>query len=118
MRNLLLLMTLLMMLTSQVIAPRLALAIPMPQQTTDMVQMHKTDTATDCCKEEMGCKCGSSCTCAHLGDCSNYYNNLIPITSLIEPFKIQSTITKNISYSTWNINSTTIGVETPPPDIQ
>lgn len=119
MRNLLLIMTLIMMLTGQAIAPRLAFAMPMSQQTTETAQMHKAHSSMKCCQGDMGCKCDMNKShCGQSGQCSSHCNDLVSVIAPINLLPIEPSVTQEIFGSTWSNRSITVGVQTPPPNIQ
>ena len=119
MRNLLLIMTLIMTLAGQAIAPRLVFAMPMPQQTTDAAQMHKAHSSMKCCQGDMGCKCDMNKShCGQLLQCSSHCNNLVSVFAQILPLQIELSVTQKISVPSWSNRSITVGVQPPPPNIQ
>ncbi|QUN05964.1 hypothetical protein KDN34_00250 [Shewanella yunxiaonensis] len=117
MRNLLLTITVLMMLFSQALSPRQAVAMPVAQHTFAQMLV-EPQTMKHCCQGQMhGRQCSAvTANCSPAGTCVTHCANLISAPLPIGLATLDDTATQAISHNSWSVQTVINGLKTPPPD--
>ncbi|MCL2908302.1 hypothetical protein [Shewanella fodinae] len=120
MRNLLLTFTVLVMLLSQAVAPRLAVAMPVSQHvaTQSVINAINASEPYSCCSDNIACQhCDMSVEhCNQMNNCLNHCSHLASVITLLPQTTKMSASSDVILHKGWSSQTTTLGVQTPPPD--